>query len=43
MMCGLLRPDAGRVLVHGQPVRGGAAEVRAQVGVCPQDAILWKS
>ena len=42
MMCGLLRPDAGRVLVHGQPVRGGAAEVRAQVGVCPQDAILWE-
>ena len=42
MMCGLLRPDAGRVLVRGQPVHGGAAEVRAQVGVCPQEAILWE-
>ena len=42
MMCGLLRPDAGRVLIHGQRVHGGAAEVRAQVGVCPQEAILWE-
>ena len=42
MMCGLLKPDAGRVLIHGQRVHGGAAEVRAQVGVCPQEAILWE-
>jgi len=42
MMCGLLRPDAGRVLIHGQRVHGGAAEVRARVGVCPQEAILWE-
>ncbi len=42
MMCGLLKPDAGRVLVHGQPVHGGAAEVRAHVGVCPQETVLWE-
>jgi ABC-2 type transport system ATP-binding protein len=42
MMCGLLRPDAGQVLIHGQRVQGGAAEVRARVGVCPQEAILWE-
>ena len=23
MMCGLLKPDAGRVLIHGAPVNGG--------------------
>jgi len=42
MMCGLLRPDAGRVLIHGQRVHDGAAEVRARVGVCPQETILWE-
>jgi ABC-2 type transport system ATP-binding protein len=42
LMCGLLKPDAGRVLIHGQPVHGGAAEVRARVGVCPQETILWE-
>ena len=42
MMCGLLRPDAGRVLTHGQPVHGGMPEVRARVGVCPQETILWE-
>jgi ABC-2 type transport system ATP-binding protein len=42
MMCGLLKPDAGRVLVHGQAVHGGSAEVRARVGVCPQETVLWE-
>jgi ABC-2 type transport system ATP-binding protein len=41
MMCGLLRPDAGLVTIHGKPVHGGAADVRARVGVCPQNAVLW--
>ncbi len=41
MMCGLLQPDAGRVLIRGQPVHGGRQEVRARVGVCPQETILW--
>jgi len=41
MMCGLLRPDAGRVLVHGQPITGGAASVRTRVGICPQEIVLW--
>ena len=42
MMCGLLKPDAGRVLIHGQLVHGGAPEVRARVGVCPQETVLWE-
>jgi len=41
MMCGLLQPDAGRVLIHGQPVHTNMAKVRARVGVCPQENILW--
>ena len=41
MMCGLLNPDAGQVLLHGNPVYGGDLEVRTRVGVCPQETILW--
>ncbi|OGO16761.1 MAG: hypothetical protein A2Z14_05570 [Chloroflexi bacterium RBG_16_48_8] len=42
MMCGLLRPDAGRVLVHGMPVASGGAGIRACIGVCPQEIVLWE-
>jgi ABC-2 type transport system ATP-binding protein len=41
MMCGLLKPDAGQVLLHGKPVHGGDTEARALVGVCPQEIIIW--
>jgi ABC-2 type transport system ATP-binding protein len=41
MMCGLLQPDAGSVLIHGKPVHGGAADLRARVGICPQSTVLW--
>jgi ABC-2 type transport system ATP-binding protein len=43
MLCGLLKPDAGRVLIHGVPVNGGDAAVRARVGVCPQNIVLWNT
>jgi ABC-2 type transport system ATP-binding protein len=42
MICGLLQPDAGQVLILGQPVHGGDAKVRSWVGVCPQEVILWE-
>jgi ABC-2 type transport system ATP-binding protein len=42
MLCGLMRPDSGRVLLRGQPVLGGSAAVKAMVGVCPQEIVLWK-
>ncbi len=42
MMCGLLRPDSGRVLIHGKPVENGSTEVRTRVGVCPQEIVLWE-
>jgi len=41
MMCGLLKPDGGRVLIHGQPIRAGHTRESARVGVCPQEIILW--
>jgi len=43
MMCGLLRPDGGRVTIRGQPVASSTADIRARVGVCPQEIVLWKN
>ncbi len=42
MMCGLLKPDAGRVIIQGVPITGGDGDVRARVGVCPQNIVLWE-
>ncbi len=42
MMCGLLKPDAGRVMVHGMPIASGDADIRARIGVCPQEIVLWE-
>lgn len=42
MMCGLLRPDAGQVLLHGVPLEGGDRRARARVGMCPQQIVLWE-
>lgn len=42
MMCGLLKPDGGQVMVHGQLITNGDSHVRARVGVCPQEIVLWE-
>ena len=42
MICGLLKPDSGQVLLHGQPLKGGDPQSRRRVGVCPQQTILWE-
>jgi len=41
MMCGLMRPDSGDVLIDGKPILGGDPSLRARVGVCPQENIIW--
>jgi ABC-2 type transport system ATP-binding protein len=43
MLCGLLKPDAGQVLIHGKGVTDGDASLRARVGVCPQNITLWST
>ncbi len=42
MMVGLLRPDAGQVIIRGQQIANGSDDIRARVGVCPQDIVLWE-
>jgi ABC-2 type transport system ATP-binding protein len=41
MMCGLLQPDAGKVFIDGVPISEGDARIRARMGVCPQEVVLW--
>jgi ABC-2 type transport system ATP-binding protein len=41
MIVGLLRPDAGRVLIDGQAIQGGSRRLRSRVGICPQEIVLW--
>jgi len=43
MICGLLKPDAGQVFIHGKVVTNGDASIRSRVGVCPQEVVLWKT
>ncbi|MDR0783568.1 MAG: ABC transporter ATP-binding protein, partial [Propionibacteriaceae bacterium] len=39
MIAGLLRPDSGRLLWDGAPIK--PADLRHLVGVCPQEIQLW--
>jgi ABC-2 type transport system ATP-binding protein len=42
MLCGLLKPDTGRVLIHDQPITNGSTDVQARIGVCPQNVVVWE-
>jgi len=42
MMCGLLKPTSGEIIIGGREVKTtGSAEIRSKVGICPQENILW--
>jgi ABC-2 type transport system ATP-binding protein len=41
MITGELRPDSGRVLLHGRPLTSSVDD-RARVGLCPQELVLWE-
>jgi ABC-2 type transport system ATP-binding protein len=41
MICGLLRPDAGQIVIGGREVDRHDVGVRAQVGYVPQDLALY--
>jgi len=42
MICGLLKPTEGEVLIDGKKTSGQASRsLRARVGICPQNIIIW--
>lgn len=46
LICGFLSPDAGELRFEAAPGQPGAgarpAELRHQVGVCPQELVIWE-
>lgn len=41
MMVGLLKPTSGKVYIEGHEVKAHSPVVKAKVGVCPQNIVLW--
>ena len=42
MLCGLLRPDSGEVLLQGVAIGQGSSEAKRQIGLVPQDLALYE-
>ena len=42
MICGLLRPDGGRIVMAGETVAPGASKAKSQIGFVPQDLALYE-
>jgi len=42
MLCGLLKPNSGEVIIHGTAMDHNT-NMQQRVGVCPQSIILWNS
>jgi ABC-2 type transport system ATP-binding protein len=42
MMCGLLRPDAGSVIIQGESITDKKAGFRSRIGLCPQNVAIWE-
>ena len=42
MLCGLLKPDAGRIVVSGHDLHDEPLEVKARIGVLPEDTTLYE-
>jgi ABC-2 type transport system ATP-binding protein len=42
MLCGLLAPDSGQVLIQGEPLKGDADPKKRLVGLVPQDLALYE-
>jgi ABC-2 type transport system ATP-binding protein len=41
MIVGLVRPDAGEVLIDGSPLRGDTDPIKRKIGLVPQDMALF--
>jgi len=41
MLCGYLTPSDGDVIIHGRDIRTDLDLIHLDMGVCPQDNVLW--
>ena len=42
MVCGLVRPDSGEILVDGKPLAEDYRAARTRMGLCPQEVAIWE-
>jgi ABC-2 type transport system ATP-binding protein len=42
MLCGLLKADSGRMELGGLSMGEGYARLKARIGLCPQDIVVWE-
>ena len=43
MICGLLKKDAGGIIIDGQSLSENYAQCKKMIGLCPQDIVIWDS
>ncbi len=42
MICGLLEPTSGQVLIRGKELNSNGSDLRRTIGMCPQNIVLWE-
>ncbi|MCE3199310.1 ABC transporter ATP-binding protein [Paenibacillus sonchi] len=42
MLCGLLKADGGQITVNGVSMSSGYERIKAMIGLCPQEIIIWE-
>ena len=42
IICGILRPDSGQVLIDGQPITSDTSPIKQRIGYVPQDLALYE-
>jgi len=41
MLLGLIKPTSGQAFIHGEQIGTGRQKIKARLGVCPQETVLW--
>jgi len=43
MICGLLKSDAGEILINNHSLKDHYRECKRKLGLCPEDLVIWES
>jgi ABC-2 type transport system ATP-binding protein len=43
MICGLLKSDAGEILINSHSLKDHYRECKRQLGLCPENLVIWES
>jgi ABC-2 type transport system ATP-binding protein len=42
IICGLIRPDEGNVMINGMSISTNYHQVKSLIGLCPQHIVIWE-